>query len=66
LNTPKKKDVGKTFNPVIDIGQCEGAFMQGVGWLTIEDLLWDKRGIMDINYDIPMVCCFLLKVLNRV
>jgi len=49
------QDVGKSLNPAIDIGQCEGAFMQGVGWLTIEDLLWDKNGRMDINYDIPMV-----------
>ena len=49
------QDVGKSLNPAIDIGQCEGAFIQGVGWLTIEDLLWDKKGRMDINYDIPMV-----------
>jgi len=48
------QDVGRSLNPAVDIGQCEGAFMQGVGWLTVEDLLWDKKGRMDINYDIPM------------
>lgn len=55
------QDVGKSLNPAIDIGQCEGAFIQGVGWLTLEDLLWDKKGRMDINYDIPMVSLFLYR-----
>jgi xanthine dehydrogenase large subunit len=34
-------DVGDSISPLIDIGQIEGAFAQGVGWLTLEDLRWD-------------------------
>ena len=37
-------DVGKSLNPAIDIGQIEGAFIQGMGWLTTEDLKWNKDG----------------------
>jgi len=37
-------DVGKSLNPAIDIGQIEGAFVQGMGWLTTEELVWDKQG----------------------
>jgi xanthine dehydrogenase large subunit len=33
-------DVGRSLNPALDIGQVEGAFMQGMGWLTTEDLVW--------------------------
>lgn len=34
-------DVGDSLSPLIDIGQIEGGFLQGVGWLTLEDLRWD-------------------------
>lgn len=34
-------DVGDSLSPVIDIGQIEGGFVQGVGWLTLEELRWD-------------------------
>ena len=34
-------DVGDSLSPLIDLGQIEGAFVQGVGWLTLEDLRWD-------------------------
>ena len=34
-------DVGDSLSPLIDVGQVEGAFLQGVGWLTLEDLRWD-------------------------
>lgn len=34
-------DVGDSLSPLIDIGQIEGGFVQGVGWLTLEDLRWD-------------------------
>jgi xanthine dehydrogenase large subunit len=34
-------DVGDSISPLIDLGQIEGAFAQGVGWLTLEDLRWD-------------------------
>jgi xanthine dehydrogenase large subunit len=37
-------DVGTPINPAIDIGQIEGGFIQGVGWLTTEQLVWDAEG----------------------
>ncbi|HJS32765.1 MAG TPA: molybdopterin cofactor-binding domain-containing protein, partial [Alphaproteobacteria bacterium] len=37
-------DVGKSLNPAIDLGQVEGGFVQGAGWLTMEELAWDDRG----------------------
>jgi xanthine dehydrogenase large subunit len=37
-------DVGDSISPVVDRGQIEGGFIQGVGWLTIEELLWDAQG----------------------
>ncbi|MCR5885826.1 xanthine dehydrogenase molybdopterin binding subunit [Rhizobacter sp. J219] len=33
-------DVGRSLNPAVDIGQVEGAFIQGMGWLTTEELVW--------------------------
>ena len=33
-------DVGRSLNPAVDIGQVEGAFIQGMGWLTMEELVW--------------------------
>jgi OHCU decarboxylase len=37
-------DVGDSISPVIDRGQVEGGFLQGLGWLTLEELLWDQQG----------------------
>ena len=37
-------DVGTSINPAIDIGQIEGGFIQGVGWLTSEQLVWNDEG----------------------
>jgi xanthine dehydrogenase large subunit len=37
-------DAGNSLNPAIDIGQVEGAFIQGMGWLTTEELWWNKTG----------------------
>jgi xanthine dehydrogenase large subunit len=37
-------DVGQSLNPAIDIGQIEGGFVQGLGWLTTEELVWDSHG----------------------
>ena len=36
-------DAGKSLNPAIDIGQVEGAFIQGMGWLTSEELVWHPK-----------------------
>ena len=38
------QDCGASFNPAIDLGQIEGAFVQGQGWFTCEELWWDKQG----------------------
>lgn len=50
-------DVGQSINPAIDIGQIEGAFVQGMGWLTAEELVWDNAGKLasnsPANYKIP-------------
>ena len=51
-------DVGKSLNPIIDKGQVEGAFIQGVGWLTTEELWWDDAGRLRTHapstYKIPL------------
>lgn len=51
-------DVGKSLNPAIDIGQVEGAFVQGMGWLTTEELWWDDKGQLRTHapstYKIPL------------
>ena len=44
LRTDILEDVGDSISPVIDRGQIEGGFLQGVGWLTLEELLWDDEG----------------------
>ena len=38
------QDCGASLNPAIDLGQIEGAFVQGMGWVTSEELVWDDRG----------------------
>ena len=37
-------DVGHSLNPAIDMGQIEGGFVQGMGWLTTEELVYDDKG----------------------
>jgi xanthine dehydrogenase large subunit len=37
-------DVGDSLSPLVDLGQVEGGFIQGLGWLTLEDLRWDTKG----------------------
>ncbi|MCA0273154.1 MAG: xanthine dehydrogenase molybdopterin binding subunit [Proteobacteria bacterium] len=37
-------DCGASLNPAIDIGQIEGGYVQGAGWLTTEELVWDEKG----------------------
>lgn len=52
-------DVGDSLNPAIDIGQIEGAFIQGMGWLTTEELVWGEDGrLQTVNpagYKIPAI-----------
>jgi xanthine dehydrogenase large subunit len=51
-------DVGRSLNPAIDIGQIEGGFVQGMGWLTTEELWWDAQGRLRTHapstYKIPL------------
>jgi xanthine dehydrogenase large subunit len=52
-------DAGNSLNPAIDIGQVEGAFIQGMGWLTTEELWWNAGGKLMTHapstYKIPAV-----------
>jgi xanthine dehydrogenase large subunit len=54
-------DVGRSINPAIDIGQIEGAFVQGMGWLTTEQLVWNDKGRLATHapstYKIPATGC---------
>ncbi len=43
------EDAGDSLSPIIDLGQIEGGFMQGAGWLTLEELVWDKQGKLATN-----------------
>ena len=44
LRTDILHDAGASLNPALDIGQVEGGFVQGAGWLTTEELVWDDTG----------------------
>jgi xanthine dehydrogenase large subunit len=59
LRTDILQDVGRSINPAIDIGQIEGGFVQGAGWLTHEELCWDDRGRLTTDgpatYKIPAI-----------
>ncbi len=44
LRTDILHDAGNSLNPAIDLGQIEGGYLQGVGWCTTEEILWDDRG----------------------
>ena len=52
-------DTGCSLNPAIDIGQIEGGFAQGVGWLTTEELSWNASGALQTvgpaTYKIPAI-----------
>lgn len=51
-------DCGKSLNPAIDLGQVEGGFIQGMGWLTTEELWWNEKGELKTHapstYKIPV------------
>jgi len=59
LRTDILHDAGQSLNPAIDIGQVEGGFIQGMGWLTMEELRWDASGRLRTHapstYKIPAV-----------
>lgn len=59
LRTDILHDVGDSLNPAIDIGQVEGAYVQGMGWLTTEELVWNAKGKLMTNgpasYKIPAI-----------
>jgi xanthine dehydrogenase large subunit len=52
-------DAGASLNPALDIGQIEGGYVQGAGWLTMEELVWDDKGRLRTHapstYKIPAV-----------
>jgi xanthine dehydrogenase large subunit len=52
-------DAGNSINPAIDIGQVEGAYIQGMGWLTSEELCWNEQGRLTTHapstYKIPTI-----------
>jgi len=52
-------DAGNSINPAIDIGQVEGAYIQGMGWLTSEELCWNDQGRLTTHapstYKIPTI-----------
>ena len=52
-------DAGRSLNPALDLGQIEGGFMQGLGWLTMEELRWDDAGRLlthaPSTYKIPAI-----------
>ena len=57
LRTDILHDAGASLNPALDIGQIEGAYVQGAGWLTTEELVWDETGTLRTHapstYKIP-------------
>jgi len=66
-------DVGQSLNPLVDLGQIEGGFVQGMGWLTMEELVWDAQGRLRTDapstYKIPTIADvpekFTVKLLER-
>jgi xanthine dehydrogenase large subunit len=60
-------DAGRSLNPAIDIGQIEGGFIQGAGWLTSEEIYWDDKGRLQSHapstYKIP-TCGDMPEVFN--
>ncbi|MBD3664057.1 xanthine dehydrogenase molybdopterin binding subunit [Sulfitobacter sp. TSTF-M16] len=57
LRTDILHDAGASLNPALDIGQIEGGYVQGAGWLTTEELVWDADGVLKTHapstYKIP-------------
>ena len=59
LGAIKGLDVGNAINPALERGQIEGGFVQGQGWLTMEEVVWDKSGKIKTfspsTYKIPAI-----------
>ena len=57
LRTDILHDAGASLNPALDVGQIEGGYVQGAGWLTMEELVWDDKGALKTHapstYKIP-------------
>ncbi|WP_316016178.1 xanthine dehydrogenase molybdopterin binding subunit [Roseobacter sp. HKCCA0434] len=57
LRTDILHDCGRSLNPALDIGQIEGGYVQGAGWLTMEELVWNPKGALATHapatYKIP-------------
>ena len=57
LRADMLEDCGASLNPAIDLGQIEGGFVQGMGWVTMEELWWDSGGNLKTHgpstYKIP-------------
>ena len=66
-------DVGESLNPLVDRGQIEGGFIQGLGWLTMEEFVWDDEGrprtVEPATYKIPTIGelseAFTVRLLER-
>jgi xanthine dehydrogenase large subunit len=62
-------DAGNSINPAIDIGQIEGAYIQGMGWLTSEELCWNEQGRLTTHapstYKIPTITDCPQKFITR-
>ena len=67
LRTDILYDAGRSLNPAIDMGQIEGGFVQGAGWLTSEEVCWDSQGRLTTHapstYKIP-TCGDIPEVFN--
>ncbi|MEP4198835.1 MAG: xanthine dehydrogenase molybdopterin binding subunit [Aliishimia sp.] len=57
LRTDILHEAGASLNPALDVGQVEGGYVQGAGWLTMEELVWDAKGALKTHapstYKIP-------------
>jgi xanthine dehydrogenase molybdopterin-binding subunit B len=60
LRTDILHDAGDSVNPGIDTGQVQGGYIQGVGWVTTEEIRWDAKGLLLTHspdtYKIPTAC----------
>ncbi len=65
LRTDILEDAGDPLSPLIDRGQIEGGFVQGLGWLTIEELVWDAQGRLATARRIDLQAAFVVAKCRR-